>query len=124
MPLSALEPGVPPAGEDQNGRKRLRLIAASAFEKCGPIAYCEASLPDFWAAISRSITVRQPVLRSARCLNMQAVIFGMFGISELHRRNASPVHIDWASALKAKLEVDETAEQMVQVSVFLLYAEV
>jgi hypothetical protein len=41
---------------------------------------------------------------------MQAVIFGIFGISELHRRNASPLHIDCASALKAKLEVDEIAE--------------
>jgi hypothetical protein len=41
---------------------------------------------------------------------MQAVIFGMFGISELHSRNASPLHIDCASALKAKLEVDVTAE--------------
>ena len=41
---------------------------------------------------------------------MQAVIFGMFGISELQRRNASPVHIDWASALKAKPEVEVTAE--------------
>jgi hypothetical protein len=34
----------------------------------------------------------------------------MFGISELHRRNASPEHICCASALKAKLEVDESAE--------------
>jgi hypothetical protein len=41
---------------------------------------------------------------------MQAVIFGMFGISELQRRNASPEHIDWASALKAKPELDEIAE--------------
>ena len=56
------------------------------------------------------MTVRQPVLRSARCLYMQAVIFGMFGISSLHRRNASPVHICCASALKAKLEVDDSAE--------------
>ena len=45
-----------------------------------------------------------------RCFIMQAVIFGMFGISELQRRNASPVHIDWASALKAKPEVEVTAE--------------
>jgi hypothetical protein len=37
-------------------------------------------------------------------------MFGMFGISELQRRNASPVHICWASALKAKLEVEEIAE--------------
>src|SRR4029450_11973527 len=41
---------------------------------------------------------------------MQDVIFGIFGISELQRRNASPVHICCASALKAKLAVDETAE--------------
>ena len=41
---------------------------------------------------------------------MQAVIFGMLGISELHSRNASPVHICCASALKAKLEVDDSAE--------------
>jgi hypothetical protein len=38
------------------------------------------------------------------------VIFGMFGISELQRRNASPVHICCASALKAKLEVDDSAD--------------
>ena len=59
---------------------------------------------------SRSITVRQPELRSERCLIMQAVIFGILGISELQRRNASPVHCCCASALKAKLAVDETAE--------------
>jgi hypothetical protein len=41
---------------------------------------------------------------------MQAVIFGILGISELHSRNASPVHICCASALKAKLEVDDSAE--------------
>jgi hypothetical protein len=41
---------------------------------------------------------------------MQAVILGMLGISELHRRNASPEHICCASALKAKLSVDEIAE--------------
>jgi hypothetical protein len=41
---------------------------------------------------------------------MQEVIAGMLGISELHRRNASLVHIDCASALKAKLEVEEIAE--------------
>jgi hypothetical protein len=44
---------------------------------------------------------------------MQAVIFGMFGISELHSRNASLVHIDCASALKAKLEVEASAENEV-----------
>jgi len=37
------------------------------------------------------------------------VIFEMFGISELQRRNASPVHCCCASELKAKLAVDETA---------------
>src|SRR5207248_11159769 len=69
-----------------------------------------SALFDFLAARSRSITVRQPVLSSARCLNMQAVIFGMFGISSLQRRKASPVHCDCASALKAKLAVEDSAE--------------
>src|ERR1700731_3998404 len=64
-----------------------------------------------WAARSRSITVRQPALNCALCLNMQAVIAGMLGISELQSRNASPVHIDCASALKAKLELDDSAEK-------------
>ena len=67
-------------------------------------------MPDFCAAISRSITVRQPLERLARLLIMQEVIAGILGISELHRRNASPVHIDCASALNAKPDVDETAE--------------
>src|SRR6202022_1016599 len=70
-----------------------------------------AATLDCLAARSRSITARQPVLRSALCLNMQAVIFGMLGISELQRRNASPVHICCASALKAKLELDDSAEK-------------
>src|SRR3954452_5422302 len=56
------------------------------------------------------MTPRQPTLRSARCFIMQAVIFGIFGISELQRRNASPVHCCCASELKAKLAVDETVE--------------
>jgi hypothetical protein len=43
-------------------------------------------------------------------LIMQAVIAGMFGMSELHRRNASPVHICCASALKAKLALDDNAD--------------
>src|SRR5579863_96554 len=72
--------------------------------------YLAATLFDF-AAMSRSITVRQPALNSARCLNMHAVIFGMSGISELHRRNASPVHICWASALNAKLDVDDSDDK-------------
>jgi hypothetical protein len=55
------------------------------------------------------ITVRQPALRLARCFIMQAVMHGMSGISELHRRNASPVHICCASGLKAKLPFDDTA---------------
>lgn len=61
-------------------------------------------------ANSLSITARQPALRSERCLIMQAVIFGIFGISELQSLNASPVHICCASALKAKLAVEDTAE--------------
>ena len=62
------------------------------------------------AARSLSINARQPALRSALCLYMQAVIAGMFGISELHRRKASPVHICCASELKAKLWLDDSAE--------------
>src|SRR6266404_27643 len=41
---------------------------------------------------------------------MQAVIAGILGISELHKRNASPVHICCASELNAKLWLDERAE--------------
>src|SRR5258705_12977105 len=70
-----------------------------------------ATLLDFLAARSRSMTARQPVLRSARCLYMQAVIFGMFGISSLHRRKASPVHIRSPSALKAKPAVRDSARR-------------
>ena len=44
-------------------------------------------------------------------MNMQAVMAETFGMSELHRRNASPVHICCASALKAKLELDDNAEK-------------
>ena len=62
-----------------------------------------ATLRDFWAARSLSITERQPALKLGAMLIMQAVIFGMFGISLLHRRKASPVHCCCASALKAKL---------------------
>src|SRR5882757_697106 len=85
---------------------------ASTLALCGKPGgrnYCSATLRPC-AARSRSSTVRQPLERLARCLMMQAVTFGMFGISELQRRNASPVHICWASALKAKLDVDESAE--------------
>jgi hypothetical protein len=42
---------------------------------------------------------------------MHAVMAGMLGISELHRRNASLVHICCASALKAKLALDDSAEK-------------
>src|SRR5713226_4288993 len=66
---------------------------------------------DRCAARSRSITVRQPLLRSARCFIMQAVILEMLGISELQSRNASPVHICCASALKAKLALEDNAEK-------------
>ena len=61
-------------------------------------------------AISLSITARQPVESWALCLNMQAVIAGMFGISELQNLKASPVHCAWASELNAKLEVEEAIE--------------
>jgi hypothetical protein len=41
----------------------------------------------------------------------------MFGISELQRRNASPVHCCWASELKAKLVVDDApAKEVVRAS--------
>src|SRR6185437_1971411 len=62
------------------------------------------------AANSLSITARQPALKSDRCFTMQAVIFGMLGISELQSLKASPVHCACASALKAKLCVEDTAE--------------
>ena len=41
---------------------------------------------------------------------MQAVTFGILGISALHSRNASPVHICCASGLKAKLAGAETED--------------
>jgi hypothetical protein len=72
--------------------------------------YFAATLLDC-ATRSRSITVRQPTLSWALCLNMQAVMADTFGMSELHSRNASPVHICCASALKAKLELDDNAEK-------------
>jgi hypothetical protein len=72
--------------------------------------YLAATLLDF-AVGSRSSAVRQSVLSWALCLYMQAVIAGMFGNSELHSRYASPVHIDFTSALKAKLEVEASAEK-------------
>ena len=53
------------------------------------------------AAWSRSITARQPGLRLARCLTMQAVILWTFGTSWPHSRKASPVHICCASDAKA-----------------------
>lgn len=61
------------------------------------------------AAISRSMTALQPADRLERCLTMQAVIFGMLGISELQRRKASPVHICCASELKANPGFEENA---------------
>ena len=96
-------------------KKRLRRIDASVFERAENVTMANffAATLDFCAARSRSITARQPLERLARFLNMQAVIFGMFGISELQRRNASPVHICCASELKAWLAVDEIAEKAV-----------
>jgi hypothetical protein len=73
--------------------------------------HCAATLPALEAAASSlSITCRQPALKLARCLRMHVVIFAMSGICEPHRRNASPVHICCASALKAKLEEAESAD--------------
>jgi hypothetical protein len=47
--------------------------------------YRAATLLDFWAS-PRSITVLHPALSSARCVTMHALIFGILGISQLHRR--------------------------------------
>ena len=57
---------------------------------------------------SLSMTARHGTLNFALFVRMQAVIFGMLGISELQRRKASPVQAERASALKAKLD-DEVA---------------
>src|SRR5581483_103156 len=65
---------------------------------CGR-TYFSATVCDFRAAKSRSITARQPGLRSARCLTMQAVIFGILGMSAEQRRKASLVHICCASSV-------------------------
>src|SRR5262249_25690642 len=62
------------------------------------------------AARSLSMTMRQPVLSWGRCLYMEAVIAGMFGISELQNLKASPVHCARASSLKAKLCVEVSAD--------------
>jgi hypothetical protein len=75
------------------------------------LSYFAATLADGCAARSRSSTVLHPLLRLVRCLIMHAVIFEMLGISELHSRIASPVHICCASALKAKLEVGSAQMQ-------------
>jgi hypothetical protein len=72
--------------------------------------YSTASLFALLCAASRSITARHPGLRSLRCLTIHAVMRGMLGISELHRRNASPLHICCASTVKAKPELGDNAE--------------
>src|SRR5271156_4525874 len=93
----------------QEDRARWRFEEKSSCANSG-LNYLLATLLDFAAARSLSITARQPVLRLALFLYIQAVIFGMLGISELQRRNASPVHISCASALKAKPWVEDSAE--------------
>ena len=70
--------------------------------------YSAATLPDCRAK-SRSRTVLQPALRLALCFLIHAVIRETFGISELQRRIASPVHICCAS--EAKLEVDNAEKE-------------
>jgi hypothetical protein len=72
--------------------------------------HCSATTFLLPLARSRSITARQPPESSERCLYMQAVIFGISGISELQRRKASPVHICCASELKAKLAEEDSAD--------------
>jgi hypothetical protein len=61
------------------------------------------------AASSRSITARQPALSSSRCCFMHAVIFSTFGICELQRRWASPLHRNCASRLKATADCNGAA---------------
>jgi hypothetical protein len=63
------------------------------------------------AARSLSITARQPALNSPRCLIMQVVTAGIFGISALQNLKASPVHICRASAEKAKDGLDDSADR-------------
>ena len=57
-----------------------------------------------------SITARHPGLTFALFRRMQEVIREMLGISELHRRMASLMHICCARALKAKLDDDVTID--------------
>jgi hypothetical protein len=108
-----------PSGVATNGATSRSSAEANAREAAGvPISranpnYCVATLLDRAAPSSRSTAARQPVLSSALRLSMQALVLGMFGISELHRRNASPWHADRDSALKAKLEVEASAEKEV-----------
>ncbi len=87
------------SNERRNGFKQRCGGSEARDEGSGSsLNHFEATLPAC-AAASLSITARHPELRLARCLTMQAVMAGMLGISELHRRNASPVHICCASAV-------------------------
>jgi len=80
-------------------------------------AYCE-TVGVVSGTSSRSMTARQGALSLALFARMQTVIFGMLGISEAQRRNASPVQAARASALNAKLDVDAATEaEMIKAAV-------
>ena len=85
-------------------------------------SYCSATLCGF-AARPLSSSTRQPELRLERFLTMQAVIRLMFGISELHRRNASPVHCRCASAVKAKLGLASAVREIATASVAAIWTD-
>jgi hypothetical protein len=63
------------------------------------------------AASSFSTAVLQPALRLACCFFMQASVAWIFGIVELQRRHASPVHACRVSALQAKLGVERVEKE-------------
>jgi hypothetical protein len=57
-------------------------------------------------------TLRQPSLKLARCLCMQAVIRSRSGISDEQSRNTSPVQSRrWSSWVKARLEAGNRVRQ-------------
>jgi len=90
---------------------------------CPPPHSPAAAAARLRAALSRSITARQPGLTLARCLCMQAVIRCTLGISWPHSRIASPLHICCASCAKAgpgPVESAVAAKAMAEKSAALL----
>ena len=107
-------------------KARLREPFADRRPLFDPYSNSELAASDLTATLldlrdadwSLSITARQPGLRLDLFLIMQAVIFGMFGISEAQRRNASPVHICCASEEKAcPAEEERTETETVKASI-------